>query len=56
MHKEALFLMQASWRSSPDCKAFVKGLVYPKMKIMSLFTHPDVVPTRKPFIYRRNTN
>jgi len=23
----------------------IKGLVYPKMKILSVFTHPHVVPT-----------
>jgi len=30
---------------SPDTASFFKGLVHPKMKILSVFTHPHVVPT-----------
>ncbi len=30
---------------------YFKGLVHPKMKIMSLITHPHVVPVRPPFIF-----
>jgi len=29
---------------------FVKGLVHPKMKILSVFTHPHVVPNLYVFI------
>jgi len=31
-------------------KIFIKGLVHPKMKILSVFTHPHVVPNLYGFI------
>ncbi len=31
-------------------------MVYPKMKILSLITHPHVIQTHKTFVYLRNTN
>ncbi len=33
-----------------------KRIVQPKMKILSLITHPHVVPNRKTFVHLRNTN
>ncbi len=37
------------------CSDF-KGLVHPKMKIMSLITHPMSFQTRKTFVHLQNTN
>jgi len=34
------FVLGNTW-----AEAFIKGLVHPKMKIMSLMTHPHVVPS-----------
>ncbi len=36
----------------------LKGIVHPKMKILSLITHSHVIPnqTRKTFVHLRNTN
>jgi len=31
--------------------SWIKGLVHPKMKILSVFTHPHVVPNLYVFIY-----
>ncbi len=33
----------------------IKGIVHPKMKILSLITHPHVVPNRKTYVDLRNT-
>ncbi len=37
-------------------KAKLKGLIHPKIKIVSLITHPHVVPNRKTFVHLQNTN
>ncbi len=39
-------------------KSDIKGLVYPKIKIMSLITHPNVVPNKKRtfFVHKENHN
>ncbi len=33
-----------------------KGIVHPKMKILSFIIYPQVVQTRKSFVYLRNTS
>jgi len=35
---------------------FIEGLVHPKMNILSVITHPHVVPTSKTFAHLWNTN
>ncbi len=33
-----------------------KGIVHPKMKMLSFIIYPQVVQTRKSFVYLRNTS
>ncbi len=37
-------LYDRSWRDFKDSEKAFKGIVHPKMKILSSFTHPQVVP------------
>ncbi len=37
-------------------KSDIKGLVYPKMKMMSLITNPNVVPNKKRTLFVRKEN
>jgi len=42
-------LLEGCW-NNPIMKTAVKGLVHPKMKILSVFTRPHVVPNLYAFI------
>jgi len=40
--KQSFFLERDIKMDVVDCQSSIKGLVHPKMKILSVFTHPHV--------------
>jgi len=44
------FCLSPSWRPPTATPQVTQGLLHPKMKILSVFTHPHVVPNLYVFI------